>query len=147
MTVMDHQTVQHFVIEALERTAFVLADPADDVPHENLSRHAKISYSGGQAGAVYVSATDGFLAEVASSLLGVDTSEVHVELEGLDALRELTNIMGGSILHGLGGEASTFRLGLPELLASPPALEGTTVTCAVESEEGQLAVTWCRPAA
>lgn len=142
MSTINEDTLQQLTTEALERTAFVLADPTDHVGHAAQPRHASIAYTGGQSGAVYVSASDGFLTELASSLLGVEPGEVNVETEGIDALCELANILGGSLLNDLGGVAETFQLGLPALIDTPPECSADAISCAVRSEEGTLTVTW-----
>jgi hypothetical protein len=134
------------VTDALERTAFVVVDPCDEAdgttpPPDAL--HARIAYTGAEPGEVFVSASPGFLVELASSLLGVDEDDVALEAEGMDGLRELTNILGGSVLVAIGGEDHRFSLGLPEVLTDgAPTQGGGDVACALESMGEPLIVCW-----
>ncbi len=144
MTPVDQDTLRTIITDALERTAFVIADPCDDGDEDALptpTRHARIRYTGPEAGGLEVSATDGFLVELASSLLGVEPDEVRADAEGLDALRELANILGGSALLAIGSETKPYSLGLPEIIDAPSALP-PAVACVLESEGETLRVAW-----
>lgn len=144
MSPIDHDTLQTIITEALERTAFVIVDPCDAENAGSLNpatHHARIRYSGPASGEIFVSASAGFLIELASSILGVEPSQVRVDVEGSDALRELANIVGGSALVAIGGEDTPFSLGLPEVV---PDLPDTLphASCVVESMGEALMVQW-----
>ena len=131
---------------ALERTAFMLVDPADSADPGQLTRHAHISYSGDEgAGDVFISASEGFTLELASSLLGCEPDEIDVEEQGTAAVRALANILAGSILTSIGGQEHAFRMGLPETTDASPDTEGG-VTCAMDSMGEPLVISW-RPKA
>lgn len=99
MTVLSSDTLIEATVNALERTAMVLAEPANDADnHEPVTAYARIAYSGPSSGTLTLAATDGFLCELASSLLGVEPDEVAAGEQGLDALKEMANILGGSII-------------------------------------------------
>lgn len=136
-------------ITVLERTAMVLADPHEpDGSGAPLSRSARIRYSGPNSGQVVLSASDGFLIELASSLLGVERDEVNLNEQGEDAIKELANIVGGSVVMELGGEWCTYSLGLPSVMGGDQApLPPTAVECWVESEGELLRVAWIPEAA
>lgn len=132
------------VTEALERTCFLVSDPSDqealvDRGHR-LARSAAIRYSGPDSGDVHVLASDGFLQELASSMLGVEPEEIDLEVEGRDAIRELANILGGSVILELGGDNCEYRLGLPEETTPAEVAPGTA--CHLESAFGALKVVW-----
>ncbi len=102
-------------IEALERTAFVLADPSpepDALP--TADTFAQIDFSGPEAGGIDLHASRAFARNLAASLLGTDAPEVS-DTQAEEALRELANILGGSVIRALGGEDCRFSLGLPRL--------------------------------
>lgn len=134
--------LEESVTDALERIAFMLVDPIDSVDPASLSRHARIAYSGTGVGTVHVSASDDFLIELASSLLGVQPDEVSVETEGRDALRAFADILAGSLLTRLGAEDHPFHLGLPEdavAYSNAP----NAITCAMSSMGEPLVISWC----
>lgn len=145
-------TLANLTIEALERTAFVVAEPAEeDFMHElaDCEWAAKIEYSGPLAGQVYLSASTGFLLELAASILGTDTDEVSAETEGQDALREMSNIVGGSVVSELGGERCELSLGLPSVLdlSEMPNFGDNAVRCILDSDGERLDVIWVPVAA
>lgn len=142
MSPIDHDTLQTIITDALERTAFVIVDPCDDAAGLSPPKlHAKIRYSGPASGTIVVSASEGFLVELASSILGVEPEEVRLDVEGRDALRELANIIAGSALVAIGGEDTPYSLGLPEAIDARPTAT-PDATCVVESMGESLAVTW-----
>lgn len=138
---IDSQHLAQLATDALERTAFMLMDPSEGADPGTLTHHAKINYFGTGAGEVHVSASEGFVIELASSLLGVEPDEVEAETQGDDAMRELANILAGSLITQLGAATDSFRLGLPEDSKSPALSEGC-VTCFLESMGEPLLVTW-----
>jgi hypothetical protein len=146
MKSIDAQMLADATINALERTAMVLAEAAPpDQTSEPVTRFAKIRYSGPSQGTVELGATEGFLREVAASLLGVESSEVNVDVQGMDALRELANILGGSVILAMSGETCRFSLGLPESAVSLDLSVPTgpqAASCAVVAEGGVLRVKW-----
>ena len=74
----------------------------------------------------------------ASSLLGINPEDIEVESEGLDAIRELANILGGSVLHDIGGQQSEFSLGLPTMVDA--MAESDSATCWFVCEGESLTV-------
>lgn len=144
MSPIDHDTLQTIITQALERTAFVIVDPCDEQDAASLApatHHARIRYTGPAGGEIFVSASTGFLIELASSILGVEPSQVRVEVEGADALRELANIIGGSALVAIGGENTAYSLGLPEIVPGTPIVQ-PHASCVVESMGEPLMVQW-----
>jgi hypothetical protein len=148
MNDMNADLLIDLATQALERTAFVLTDPVDPdetADYPPLTRFARVAYHGPAVGEIFLCATDGFVAELASSLLGVEPEEVQPGGEGADALRELANILGGSVIRELGGEQCEYSLGLPELAAAadrPPTDATGVVTCCLDSEAELLRITW-----
>lgn len=147
MTTLSAERIGELVVEALERTAFVLVDIVDDKQAKELpppSQHVRVQFSGAACGSIILSATEGFLLELASSILGVEASEVTSEKEGKDALGELSNIVGGSVILELGGEDRYIKYGLPSAINESDLPEDSEriVKCYFECEGELLVVTW-----
>lgn len=145
MKIIDTTTLSDVTISMLERTAMVLAEPAPD--GENLpqpTHFARITYRGPSQGTLILSATEGFLRELAASLLGVEAADVHVPTFGTDALKEMANIIGGSVILALSGDVCEYSLGLPEILKVEDVVigNGPHAQCAVVAEGGPLRVRW-----
>lgn len=134
MIVFTSDTLERITIDALERTAFVLVDPCAPDATIAPTHFAQVRFSGPANGALIVGASDGFLRELASSLLGINPEDIEVESEGLDAIRELANILGGSVLHDIGGQQSEFSLGLPTMVDAMAESDGATCWFVCEGE-------------
>jgi CheY-specific phosphatase CheX len=147
MKPINASSLADMTISMLERTAMVLADPASDGdPPPKATRFARISYHGPTRGTLLLSATEGFLRELAASLLGVELNEVDVDSHGGDALKEMANIVGGSMILALSGDVCEYSLGLPELVKSPdmPGFDvaPASAECTVVAEGVPLRVQW-----
>lgn len=154
MKTINAQTLTDATISALERTAMVLAEPAPEGDeHAPVTRFARIIYSGPSGGTLTLGATDQFLRDLAASLLGVEAAEVSVEVQGTDALKEIANILGGSVILAMSGETCEYSLGLPEIVVAAEMPEGgapgskASAGCTVIADEGVLRVLWTQDAA
>ena len=109
------------------------------------TRFSTITYAGVANGLIVLSANEPFVIELASSLLGVDEEDVNSQIEGCDALNELANIIGGSVILDLGGAEHHYEYGLPKSVTGSelPSETPDTVKCYLESESGILSVAWC----
>ncbi len=146
MSKLNAKRIADMTIEALERTAFVLAELAEDGTEAGLptaERFARIEYSGPTSGFVYIAASNGFVEELAASLLGVEAEEIE-EAQCLDALRELANIVGGSVVLELGGTERLHSLGLPENVTESniPPFNDSMERCCLDSECERIEVIW-----
>lgn len=106
------------ISSALERSAFVFAEPADAADVAVLPAplgYARIKTTGSVSGELHLSASEGFLRELAASLLGVEPEEVDPAAHGADALKEMANMIAGSVVLCCDGENRAYHLGLPEL--------------------------------
>ncbi len=126
----------------LERFSLRTSTPAELVDTIFHDRLAHVSYAGSRtAGEVYVSATDGFLSELAGGLLGRGPEQVDAERQGLEALRELSSQLVDEMVRILGNATSPFDVGDPETLGAHPPAEGPrTVRVQVCSGLGRLEV-------
>lgn len=147
MNNLNADRIGQLVVEALERTAFVLADPVPADYAESLpvpDRFSKVDFSGAAVGSVVLSASEGFVRELASSLLGVEPDEVEPDCDGQDALNELANIVGGSVILELGGAEKEYHYGLPCTMSPNEVPDDTpgTVRSYLEAEGELLCVAW-----
>lgn len=145
MNPLNHDTLAELTIDALARTAFVVAEPIEASDLDSFGQpdaFARIRYEGPSAGWVYLSAATGFLCELAASLLGVESEDIDPQVEGRDALQELANIIGGSVILSLGGDERRLSLGLPEVTAGAPHVGPGGVVCHLDAEGERLDVVW-----
>lgn len=118
MSTFDIDALNEVVATALERSAFVFAEPAAPGDIAVLPKaicYAGIRTTGSVSGKLHLSASEGFLRELAASLLGVEPDEVDPVKQGADALKEMANMIAGSVGLRCDGTARAFSLGLPEL--------------------------------
>lgn len=147
MNELNSERLATLVTEALERTAFVISEPIsqeDATEYPKLTHFTKIRYHGPTIGHVHLAASEGFVRELASSLLGVEPENISPDKEGKDALTELANIMGGSVILDMGGENCEFSLGLPESINSSDAADSSEgeASCYLDSEDELLRIIW-----
>lgn len=152
MSTLDTNLLAELVTTALERTAFVMADfadPVEDGADFTPSHFALLTYGGAGSGTIFLEADDGFVRELAASLLGVEEDEVDTATHGQDALNELSNIVGGSVVIALGGDDHRFLLNLPQTASRNQAPDSSdqSCQCLLESENGLLRVHWAPGAA
>lgn len=148
MAVLELESVTCRIIEILERMAFVLAEPAEESLAElepEWRCHAKINYGDSQNGGVaFLSATDGFLSELSSSMLGVEPEDIDLDEHGSNSLLELANVCAGELVILLGGKQDYYQLGLPEPVDAETPFEGeagaSNIEAVVASEDGILRV-------
>lgn len=131
-------------VKALERTAFMMADPAEVSPAAvaKANRRATIRYVGPASGIVTIRTSDDFLRGLAANLLGEEPDAIDLSTCGDDAIKELTNILGGSVIHELGGADNTFSLGLPQIVQKSNEPAAIDRTCALDCEGHALFITW-----
>jgi CheY-specific phosphatase CheX len=121
----------------------LLAEPSASLsPANPLSHIARIAFRGPTRGVLHLAASEGFVRELAAGLLGVEPADVDVKTHGDDALREMANIVAGSVILALSGAECEYSLGLPELVANAPAPSAACgcSECTVATECGHLRV-------
>ncbi len=127
------------VASALERMAFMVGEPVDAMSGD-VHHMASIDVTvDGAPYAVTVSATDGALQELLSSLADTDGFD---EEAAQFAVNELANVLGGEVLRVLGGDRLPSTLGLPRA-GGPSGDPSTTVRAALDflGESLEVAVT------
>lgn len=142
MTTVTRDRFTGTLQSALERMAFVLAEPSDTPPGEALTHtghHAAIEIVG-EVGSVWlgVSASAGFVRELASGMMGLDPDDVDADEHGEPTVGELANVFGGELLLALGGDRLPMRLGLPRAVGDEAA--GEHVDRAADGPDGWVVV-------
>ena len=129
-------SVEDKVIQALERMFFTSVDPVGTEAGEaDLGTHATIEILGPvDRSEVVLSASDDFLRDLASSLLGVDHADVDLAEEGLQGLQELANVLCGEVIELLGGEERRISCSLPYQVEEPR--DGGQLVLGFETDEG-----------
>jgi hypothetical protein len=131
---------------ALERTAFLMAETAEGTRARALAapdRFARIRYRGPEDGDVTLAASDGFLRQLAAGILGSDPLQIDPAAAGAEALRELANIVAGSLLGEIGGSQCPYVLGLPAACSAADAAAGGIVAT-LEADGERLEIRWRR---
>lgn len=116
MSTITTNRLNEITLTALERSAFVFAEPAAaDAELPGPAAFARIRITGSVCGELHLAASEGFLRELAASLLGVEPEEVDPAAHGADALKEMANMIAGSVVICYDGEHRAYTLGLPEV--------------------------------
>lgn len=144
MKTLTPDRLAELTIKALERTAFMMADPVafDPAAFAAANRSAGVRYGGPESGIVTLHTTDDFLRGLAANLLGVEPESIDLASYGEDAIKELSNIVGGSVILELGGLECAYTLGLPQLLPPVEASAEPSRTCCLDCEGNLLFITW-----
>lgn len=156
MNAVNEDRISELTVAALERMAFLLADPGefDSAAQAVACRRAKIRYSGPCAGTLVLEANDEFARLLAAGLLGVEPTAVLPATDGQEAIQELANIVGGLLILELGAATRQIYLGLPEPCDAAAEIEAASFGGAlpapaalaarfcIRCDEGSLYVTW-----
>lgn len=134
---------------ALERTCFMMAQPSFDgdasTPLPTATKFVTIAYSGPENGTVVLASSEGFARSLAASLVGESPESLDPSAAD-DALRELSNIVAGSLISELGGARCPFALGLPASHSTLPPVVGAAAAAVLDAESERLEVYWLREA-
>lgn len=141
--------LEGIVTNALQRMAFVFAEPAAITAGEVLARgvaSASIDLRGTSSFVVTVTATGGLVQEIASGMIGCDPEEIDVDDHGRATVLELANIFGGELVMQLATHTDCLLIGLPRDVSVEDAgshsdqAQQTGLCCIVGSDAGQLLV-------
>lgn len=119
---INERTLQ-VVGRVMEETAYLFTDEIDDaaIPdsHNWDAEGVKLFYTehnGTRSGAVHLWVTKGFAQLAASNMLGIDEDDSMAVEKGMDALREILNVILGNLLTEIYGEEPVFDITLPTAL-------------------------------
>ncbi len=105
----------------LEEAAFIFTDELspEDRPHVDSWKAdgVRLDFKGNPSGHLHMWASDGFAVYAASNMLGIDPDAEHAKEKGMDALKEILNMVVGNLITELYGESPVFDLGLPTQLS------------------------------
>ncbi|MBN1435481.1 MAG: chemotaxis protein CheX [Sedimentisphaerales bacterium] len=111
--------------EALETTAFMMAmlpDPQEELVTPSRGVLVHVEFSGPVSGTVELWAGDEFSQMMAANVMGLDPDDDAVKNNGVDAVKEMVNIISGVLLAKLADSpADVFNLTVPEAQQQPDA--------------------------
>lgn len=118
-------TTLQVVGRVLEETAYLFTDEIEEsaIPDitnweaEGVKLHFT-EHNGTRLGAVHLWVTKGFATLAASNMLGVEEDDPLASQKGMDALREILNVILGNLLTEVYGEEPVFDINLPTDLAT-----------------------------
>lgn len=139
MAELDAAFLADVLGRVLEEAAFVFAEPADEPEAWGgpvLS--ASLAFEAVQGGTLRLVATPSGAAELAANMLGIEPSDPEAAAQGLAAIAELLNVVGGAFVTRWFGTAVPSQLGLPatEVLPGAPPRRRRTCAAAVTLENG-----------
>lgn len=115
-----NDTTLQVVGRVLEETAYLFTDEIEDseIPSTESwdAEGVKLfftEHNGTRCGAVHLWVTKGFASLAASNMLGIDEDDAQASEKGMDALREILNVILGNLLTEVYGEEPVFDINLP----------------------------------
>ncbi len=126
---MNKDEVKQIALEVvgrvLEETAYVFTDEIENeaIPNRDdwIVDGVKLFYKeedGDRSGAVHLWVPNGFASYAASNMLGLDEDDEKAVAKGMDALRELLNVILGNLLTEVYGDDPIFDITLPTALSN-----------------------------
>lgn len=113
-------TLARVICRVFEDAAFVFTDRLDEADKpgaENWDAEGvSLRFSGERSGELRMWADKGFACYAAANMLGVEEESEGAREKGMDALKELLNIVVGNYLPAVYGDKPVFDLGLPQEL-------------------------------
>lgn len=123
----------------LADAAFVAVEPAEEPATWPAPLYeAEIHFESVRGGSVRLVAPARCAVELAANMLGVDRTDPEAESHGRDAMAELVNVLGGSLVVRLYGPRAPNQLGFPATrVVQVPAPGRRTCAAAVRSDDGE----------
>lgn len=119
----------------LSESAFIFCDPLDEENRPDISAWeavgVSLEFSGHAAGALIMYAGRDFLRSAAANMLGIDDNGSYAAEKGIDALKEILNIIVGNLLTTVYGTDPIFDLSIPQALETGSILQKYTTESAV----------------
>lgn len=125
--------------QVLEDAAFVFAEPADEPERWDApTLQATLDFESVRGGRLRLLAAPSVGVELAANMLGLEPSDPEANENGLAAVAEILNVIGGAFVTRLFGTNVPSQLGLPvpESLGRPPDALPRTCAAAVRLEGG-----------
>ncbi|MBD3392843.1 MAG: hypothetical protein GF418_12120 [Chitinivibrionales bacterium] len=116
----EEQLLAQVIGRVFEDAAFVFSDTLEPSKRPLAgtwdAQGVSLSFTGEHSGTLRMWASRGFACYAAANMLGVEEGSPGAREKGMDALRELLNIVVGNYLPLVYGEDPVFDLGLPQEL-------------------------------
>lgn len=122
----------------LAEAAFVAVEPADEpAAWPSPLYEAEIHFESIRGGSLRLLAPAACATELAANMLGVDPADPEAESHGRDALAELVNVLGGSLVVQLYGPRAPNQLGFPATrVVQGPGSARRTCAATVRADDG-----------
>jgi len=109
--------------DVLEKLAFMFGEPVsrEELPEpgpENV--RAAMTFSGNMSGSLALAVPADMCVEIAANVLGMDPDDEIVASRGIDALKEVLNVVCGQVLTAIAGEEPIFDLSVPSVETLDP---------------------------
>ena len=112
------EIAEQTITRVLEGAAFIFTDPLaeSDIPLLQTweADGVSLKFKGKPTGMMHLWVSEGFACSIAANMLGIDMESEIAKEKGLDALKELLNMIVGNLMTAAFGEEPVFELGLPE---------------------------------
>ena len=116
------ENAMRIISRILEDAAFIFTDLMEDKDKPQLDswnpQGLSLSFTGCPSGYFRIWAGNEFARYVAANMLGVEVEQEDAPQKGIDALKEILNIIVGNYLTTVYGENTLFELGLPEKVSA-----------------------------
>ena len=106
----------------LEEVAFVFSEPVDpsEIPDEDWRpAGAELRWKGPSTGAMRLWVDPALLPILAANMLGIEEDDPISRAKGLDALKEILNMIVGNCLTEAWGPGPVFHLEIPRAIGAP----------------------------
>jgi CheY-specific phosphatase CheX len=115
------ETAQQTISRILGEAAFIFTDALDESARPSCNNWdasgVSLIFTGTPSGELRMWVGKGFACFAAANMLGLDEGCDEARQKGLDALKELLNMIVGNFITAAYGEAGVFDLGIPRNLA------------------------------
>ncbi|MBD3420471.1 MAG: hypothetical protein GF398_10170 [Chitinivibrionales bacterium] len=113
-------TARQVISSVLENAAFIFADPMEAGSEPQLDSWqadgVALEFKGSAGGAMHMWAGSGFSRYAAANMLGVEEDDENASRKGLDALKEILNMIVGNLLTEVYGSEPVYDLSIPRTL-------------------------------
>jgi CheY-specific phosphatase CheX len=112
------QSIRNVMTRVLEDASFVFTDDLPPDARDGVSAGeilgVSLAFKGERTGAFRLWGTPGFAALLVANMTGIDDHNPSAGEKGIDAMKEILNIIAGNALTEIYGTTAVFELGIPE---------------------------------
>ena len=109
-------------VEVFETVAYLFPIPVEkeNINTESISCENNIfigiNFQGYASGEIFICVPNPLSKTISANMLGIDEEDSNLEQKSLDAIKEVLNIICGSLLPKIYGEKPVFQLGTPYVI-------------------------------